>query len=74
MTKIVKNDVVTLQADAGKVLCDGYSMTSLGGRVTVSAHADYSVWQEMTEEEAIVACNDEEVTGDEFLAMVEEVL
>ena len=49
-TQTVK--LVTIQADADKVLCDGYSKTSLGGKVTAGENTDLSVWQEMTEAEA----------------------
>lgn len=81
MTVNTKNDIVTLQADADKVLCDGYAKTSLGGRVTVSAYADYSVWQEMTEAEAdaIIAENippeeePEEAVEEDYIAALEEL-
>lgn len=45
-------ELVTLQADPGMVLCDGYTKTRLGGKVTAGADADLSSWQEMTEAEA----------------------
>lgn len=45
-------ELVTLQADKGMVLCDGFSKTSLGGKVTAGAGTDLSNWREMTEAEA----------------------
>lgn len=45
-------EIITLQADPDKVLCDGYTKTSLGGKVTAGAGTDLSAWQEMTEVEA----------------------
>lgn len=44
--------MIVLQADAEKVLCDGYTKTSLGGRVTAPEGTDLSAWIEMTEAEA----------------------
>lgn len=73
MTVNTKNDIVILQADADKVLCDGYAMTSVGGRVTVSAHADYSVWQEMTEAEADAWIEAEEATEEDYVSALEEL-
>ena len=56
-------ELVTIQADADKVLCDGYSKTSVGGKVTAGVGTDLSVWQEMTEAEAdaMIEANKEEV-------------
>lgn len=55
-----------IQADADKVLCDGSSMTGLGGRVTNKDTAVLDTWQEMTEEEATVLCSDEEATEADY--------
>ena len=69
--------MITLNASEGKVLCDGYSATSVGGRVFLPDTADTSVWVEMTEAEAdaLIASNsDEEITDEELGAMVREVL
>jgi hypothetical protein len=45
-------ELITLQADADKVLCDGYSKTSVGGSVIAGSMNDLSGWVEMTEAEA----------------------
>ena len=44
--------MTVLCAAAGMVLCDGDSMTSVGGRVTLPAGAKVSDWLEMTPEDA----------------------
>ena len=45
-------ELVTIQAAPDMVLCDGYSKTSVGGKVTAGAGSDISAWKEMTEAEA----------------------
>lgn len=68
---------ITVFAENDMVLCDGSSMTSVNGKVTAPPNADISAWKEMTQEEAeaiIVVYGDEEVTDEEFGAMVKEVL
>lgn len=63
-------EIVTLQADADKVLCDGHTKTALGGKVTAGASVDLSAWQEMSEAEAdaliLVNSPEEEVNEDEL--------
>lgn len=69
--------MITLNATEGKVLCDGHSKTSIGGKVFLPDTADTSVWVEMTEAEAdtlIAANSDEEITDEEFGQMVKGVL
>lgn len=44
--------MTVLAAASGMVLCDGDSMTSVGGRVTLPAGAKQSDWLEMTPEDA----------------------
>lgn len=44
--------MTVLAAADGMVLCDGDSMTSVGGRVTLPAGAKTSDWLEMTPEDA----------------------
>lgn len=44
--------MTVLAAADGMVLCDGDSMTSVGGRVTLPAGAKASDWLEMTPEDA----------------------
>lgn len=44
--------MTVLCAADGMVLCDGDSMTSVGGRVTLPAGAKTSDWLEMTPEDA----------------------
>ena len=44
--------MTVLCAAAGMVLCDGDSMTSVSGRVTLPAGAKVSDWLEMTPEDA----------------------
>lgn len=51
-------------ADSDKVLCDGESMTSLGGRVTGASVDVLEAWQEMTEEEALLSL--EEATEEDY--------
>lgn len=56
-------------ADTDKVLCDGESMTGLGGRVSGADTAILDKWKEMTEEEAIALCptdSDEEATVEDY--------
>lgn len=64
--------MIVLQADSDKVLCDGYTKTSLGGRITAPEGTDLSVWAEMSEAEAdaLILANtpEEEVTEDELEA------
>lgn len=69
--------MITLNAPTGKVLCDGYSKTSIGGKVFLPDTADQTAWAEMTEAEAdalIAANSDEEITDEEFGQMVKGVL
>ena len=54
-----------IMADADKVLCDGESMTGLGGRVTGSSVEVLETWQEMTEEEAL-ALTDVEASEEDY--------
>lgn len=64
-------------ADADKVLCDGASMTGLGGKVYNKDTAVLDAWKEMTEAEAeaiVVIDGDEEISDEELGAMVREVL
>lgn len=44
--------MTVLAAASGMVLCDGDSMTSVGGRVTLPAGANAADWLEMTPEDA----------------------
>ena len=77
MTKYYDATVPYIQADTDKVLCNGYSMTGLGGKVSSKDTAILDAYQEMTyeEAEALVAYNDEtEISDEEFTDMVEEVL
>ena len=69
--------MITLNAPEGKVLCDGYSKTSIGGKVFLPDTADQTVWSEMTEAEAdaLIAVNsDGEITDEEFGKLVKEAL
>lgn len=69
--------MITLKASEGKVRCDGYGKTTVGGCVYLPDTADSSVWVEMTEAEAdtLIASNsDEEITDEEFGQMVKEAL
>lgn len=53
MTTTTKTvELVTLHAAEDKVLCNGYTKTSIGGTVTIGANSDVTVWMEMTEAEA----------------------
>lgn len=45
-------EMIHLQADAGMVLCDGQTRTSVGGQVIAPANADLSGWVEMAPEDA----------------------
>lgn len=64
-----------IRADEDKVLFDGTNMTSLGGRVSNMDTAYLDSWQEMTQAEAeAILAQDEEITDEEFGAMVREVL
>ena len=77
MTKHYDANPPYVEADADKVLCDGLSMTGLGGRVTDKDTAVLDAWQEMTEAEAeviVVIDGDEEISDEELGAMVKEVL
>ena len=49
-TKVV--ELVVLQAAEDKVLCNGYTKTSVGGTVTIGANSDVTAWVEMPEAEA----------------------
>lgn len=69
--------MIALNAPEGKVLCDGYSKTSVGGKVFLPDTADQAVWVEMTEAEAdvLIASNsDEEIADEEFGKLVKEAL
>lgn len=53
MTTTIKTvELIVLQAAEDKVLCDGYTKTSVGGTVTTGANSDVTAWVEMTEAEA----------------------
>ena len=53
MTTTTKTvELVMIQAAEDKVLCNGYTKTSLGGTVTIGANSDVTAWVEMTEAEA----------------------
>lgn len=58
--------MTVLCAAAGMVLCDGDSMTSVGGRVTLPAGARQTDWLEMTPEDAaaLIAKNHPETEQD----------
>lgn len=60
-------------ADADKVLCDGESMTSLGGRVTGASVEVLEAWQEMTEEEALALTDTTEATEEDYQAEMERL-
>ena len=45
-------ELVVLKAADTKVLCNGSTMTSVGGTVTIGAGQDTSEWKEMTPEDA----------------------
>ena len=60
-------------ADADKVLCDGFSMTGLGGRVTNQDTTVLDTWQEMTEAEAEALCSTEEATEADYQAALSEL-
>ena len=64
-----------IQADADKVLCDGSSMTGLGGRVTNKDTAVLDTWQEMTEAEALALIPDpeEEATEADYQEALNEL-
>lgn len=77
MTKFYDANPPYVKADPDKVLCDGTSMTGLGGRVSGKDAATLDAWQEMTLSEAEAICvvdGDEEITDEELGAMVREVL
>ena len=74
MTKFYDAIPPYIQADADKVLCDGSSMTSLGGRVTNKDTAVLDTWQEMTEAEAeALIAPDEEATEADYQAALSEL-
>jgi hypothetical protein len=60
-----------IMADTDKVLCDGESMTGLGGRVYGSDAAYLDTWQEMTEEEALLSV--EEATEEDYQIELERL-
>lgn len=67
---------VLTPTDSANVLCDG---TSYGRKIVTPLSADESVWQEMPEATAEALCSaaaegDEEISDEEFGAMVREVL
>ena len=45
-------EMINLQASEGMVLCDGHTMTSIGGKVIAPAGTDVGEWSEMTQEAA----------------------
>jgi hypothetical protein len=58
-------------ADADKVLCDGESITGLGGRVTGASIEELELWQEMTEEEALLSVD--EATEEDYQTALNEM-
>ena len=62
-----------IMADADKVLCDGESMTGLGGSVYGADTTYLETWQEMTEEEAILITDDSEATEKDYQAEMERL-
>ena len=66
MIKNFDNLPFYIMADADKVLCDGESMTSLGGRVTGASVEVLEAWQEMTEEEALALTDTTEATEEDY--------
>ena len=77
MTKFYDANPPYIKADPDKVLCDGTSMTGLGGKVYGSDTVTLDAWQEMTQAEAEAICvvdGDEEISDEELGAMVREVL
>lgn len=80
MTKHYDANPPYIKAAEDMVLCDGYNMTSLGGRVFNMDTATLDTWQEMAEAaaQALISRNagdpDEEISDEEFGAMVKEVL
>lgn len=71
MIKNFDNMPFYIMADADKVLCDGESMTGLGGRVTGASVEALETWQEMTEEEALLSL--EEATEEDYQAALERL-
>ena len=55
-----------IMADTDKVLCDGESMTGLGGSVYGSDTEYLDTWQEMTEEEALALTDTTEATEEDY--------
>lgn len=74
MTTTNKNGLVIIQADSDKVLCDGYTKTSVGGKITAKEDTDLTEWQEMNEAEAdaLIAKNIEPEEPGEDLTEIEE--
>lgn len=76
MTKFYDAKPPYVKADPDKVLCDGYSMTDLGGCVyskdTEALDAD---WKEMTfaEAEELIATSEEEATEADYIAALGEM-
>lgn len=73
MTKHYDANPPYIVADADKVLCDGSSMTGLGGRVTNKDTAVLDTWQEMTEAEAEALCTSEEATEEDYQEALTEL-
>ena len=74
MTKFYDATPPYIVADADKVLCDGFNMTGLGGRVTNKDTAALDVWQEMTEAEAeALIAPDEEAAEEDYQAALSEL-
>lgn len=75
MTKHYDEKVPYIQADAGKVLCDGATKTSVGGCVLSVNTAILDTWQEMTEAEAdaLIAETEAEATEEDYQAALGEL-
>lgn len=69
MTKNYEVIPFYITADADKVLCDGESITGLGGSVYGADTAYLDTWLEMTEEEALLAI--EEATEEDYQEALE---
>ena len=75
MTTFYDNIPPYIVADVDKVLCNGYTKTSLGGRV-YCATVPIVDWEEMTEAEAdaLIAANSEvEATEADYQASLTEL-
>lgn len=63
-----------VEAAEGMVLCDGNSMTGLGGRVYAKNTASLDLWQEMTEDEAAALVPSPEDEGEATEADYQDAL